>query len=168
MKSISVIVTLAVLVSGCSQPAQETSVQPEPVSLVSAWQVDFLDEFDTFNPENWQDQMIWVNNEDQCYVPNNQFSTREVSDGTLKIRVVDLGEKRPCENMDKHGKQHHDTQYVAGRIASKNLKEFVKGKWTARLKVEDSGQSGMFPAWWLLGAYNNEPPVQEVKLFVGQ
>jgi beta-glucanase (GH16 family) len=50
---------------------------------------------------------------------------------------------------------------VAGRIASKNRKEFVKGRWTARLRVENSGQSGMFPAWWLLGALNNEPPVQE-------
>ena len=57
--------------------------------------------------------------------------------------------------------RHPDTQYVAGRIASRNRKEFVKGKWTARLKVEDSGQAGMFPAWWLLGARNNEPPVQE-------
>ena len=92
---------------------------------------------------------------------DNQFNTREVSNGTLKLRVVDLGEKRPCDNIDKFGKKHPDTQYVAGRIASKNRKEFIKGKWTARLKVENSGQPGMFPAWWLLGAYNNEPPVQE-------
>lgn len=126
-----------------------------------SWQVDFFDDFDSFEAGNWQDQMLWVNNEDQCYVPNGMFNTREVSDGTLKLRVVDLGEKRPCDNLDKTGKVHPDTQYVAGRIASKNLKEFVKGKWTARLKVENSGQAGMFPAWWLLGARNNEPPVQE-------
>ena len=50
---------------------------------------------------------------------------------------------------------------MAGRIASKNRREYVQGKWTARLRVENSGQDGMFPAWWLLGAYNNEPPVQE-------
>ena len=31
----------------------------------------------------------------------------------------------------------------------------------ARLKVENSGEPGMFPAWWLLGAFNNEPPVEE-------
>ncbi|NNL56389.1 MAG: family 16 glycosylhydrolase, partial [Pseudomonadales bacterium] len=28
-------------------------------------------------------------------------------------------------------------------------------------RVENSGQPGMFPAWWLLGALNNEPPVEE-------
>ena len=88
-------------------------------------------------------------------------NTREVSNGTLKLRVIDLGEKRPCDNLDKTGKKQADTQYVAGRIASKNRKEFVKGKWTARLKVENSGQPGMFPAWWLLGAQNNEAPVEE-------
>ena len=50
---------------------------------------------------------------------------------------------------------------MAGRIASKNRQEFIQGKWTARLRTRGSGQPGMFPAWWLLGARNNEPPVQE-------
>jgi beta-glucanase (GH16 family) len=103
----------------------------------------------------------WVNNETHCYVPDNEFGTREVSDGSLKIKVVNIDEKVSCDNFDKHGKQHPDTQYVAGRIASKNRKEFVKGKWTARLKLLSNGEASMFPAWWLLGAQNNEPPVQE-------
>ncbi len=148
------------LLFACSQPSMDEDGEGEQHEAGS-WQVDFFDDFDSFEAGNWQDQMLWVNNEDQCYVPNGMFNTREVSDGTLKLRVVDLGEKRPCDNLDKTGKVHPDTQYVAGRIASKNLKEFVKGKWTARLKVENSGQAGMFPAWWLLGARNNEPPVQE-------
>ena len=157
MKSISTIIALALVLCACSGPENN-----QKEGVVSGWQVDFVDEFDTFNPQNWQDQMIWVNDEDQCYVPDNQFNTREVSEGTLKIRVIDLGEKRSCDNLDKTGKQHPDTQYVAGRIASKNRKEFVKGKWTGRLRVENSGQSGMFPAWWLLGAFNNEAPVEEL------
>ncbi len=61
----------------------------------------------------------------------------------------------------KPARNNRTLNNVAGRIASKNRKEFVKGKWTARLRVENSGQAGMFPAWWLLGARNNEPPVQE-------
>jgi beta-glucanase (GH16 family) len=125
------------------------------------WTTDFFDDFETFNLDNWRDQILWVNEEDQCYVRDGKFNTREVSDGTLKLRVVDLGEKRTCDNNDKHGRQHYDTQYVAARISSKNRQEFVKGRWTARLRVANSGQDGMFPAWWLLGAYNNEPPVEE-------
>ncbi|MEM7360044.1 MAG: glycoside hydrolase family 16 protein [Pseudomonadota bacterium] len=125
------------------------------------WVTDFFDDFDSFNPDNWQDQMLWVNNEEQCYVPDNQYGTREVSDGTIKLKVINIGEEKECSNVDKFGKTHPPTKYVAGRIASKNRKEFVKGKWTARLKTWGNGQPGMFPAWWLLGAQNNEPPVQE-------
>lgn len=125
------------------------------------WEIDFLDEFETFNPDNWQDQRIWVNNETHCYVPDGKYNTREVSNGTLKVRVVKLEEEITCDNMSKYGEQHPPTRYVAGRICSKNRKEFVKGKWTARLRLKPSGKASMFPAWWLLGAQNNEPPVQE-------
>ena len=158
------ILTIAALVFlqfmfGCKR---ETKKNKTTQKSTTHWQVDFFDDFDTFNEDNWQDQMIWVNNENQCYVPDGQFKTREVSDGSLKLRVVDLGEKRSCDNLDvKTGVKHPDTQYVAGRIISKNRKEFIKGKWTARLKVQNSGQPGMFPAWWLLGALNNEPPVED-------
>lgn len=146
------------LVFGCKNEKKENK-STEPVT--QTWKVDFLDEFDTFNSDNWQDQRIWVNNENHCYVPDGEFGTREVSDGTLKIKVVKIDEKRPCDNLDKHGKQHPATEYVAGRICSKNRKEFVKGRWTARLKLSSNGEASMFPAWWLLGAQNNESPVQE-------
>ena len=160
MKAVLPLIAMALSLFACSQYAINEGDGSEQHGA-GGWRIDFFDDFDSFDPDNWQDQILWVNNEDQCYVRDNLFNTREVSNGTLKLRVVDLGQKRPCDNVDKFGKKHPDTQYVAGRIASKNRKEFVKGKWTARLKVENSGQPGMFPAWWLLGARNNEPPVQE-------
>jgi glucosylceramidase len=148
--------------------SQETSVtiparamQTLLHQLPGGWTTDFFDDFDTFNADNWQDQMIWVNNEKQCYVPDNKFGTREVSDGTLKVKVVNIGNKQACDNCDKKGDQHPETEYAAGRICSKNKKEFVKGRWTARLRMIGNGKDGMFPAWWILGAQNNEPPVQE-------
>jgi beta-glucanase (GH16 family) len=144
--------------TACTPPAadQRTSTDTTP-----EWVIDFFDDFDTFDPESWQDQLLWVNDEDQCYVRDGAHGTREVSDGTLKVRVVDLGEPLECDNLSKFGDVHPPTQYVAGRITSKNRREFVKGRWTARLRVQNSGQAGMFPAWWLLGARNNEPPVEE-------
>ena len=68
----------------------------------SEWNIDFFDDFDSFNNDNWQDQRIWVNNEKQCYVPDNQYNTREVSDGTLKIRLRNIEDDIVCDNMDKH------------------------------------------------------------------
>lgn len=155
MKIIAFIIAMILLLPAYAEDKESTAAESK------GWVVDFLDDFDTFNSRNWQDQILWVNDEDQCYLRDGAHNTREVSDGSLKLRVVDLGEKRPCDNLNKAGERHPDTQYVAGRIASKNLQEFARGKWTARLKAEDSGQPGMFPAWWLLGALNNEPPVQE-------
>lgn len=153
---------LATAVSlGQAMSFAQTPTDTRPAET-EVWQVDFFDDFDDFNTDNWQDQILWVNNEDQCYVRDNELGTREVSDGTLKLRVVDLGAKRPCDNLNKAGEKHPDTRYIAGRIASKNRQEFSRGKWTAKLRVENSGQPGMFPAWWLLGARNNEPPVEEV------
>ena len=161
---------LTVASLGCRKPvAPEPAVQPlgEAASATGtpaaegSWEVDFFDDFDRFDADTWRDQILWVNNEDQCYVRDGAHGTREVSDGTLKLRVVDLGEPRPCDNVDKHGENHPDTRYVAGRIHTKNRVELSRGRWTARLRVPASGTPGMFPAWWLLGARNNEPPVEE-------
>ena len=147
---------LSTTVLADAAPTESRQGDKEPV-----WKTDFFDDFDRFEPDNWQDQILWVNSEDQCYVRDGKYDTREVSNGTLKLRVIDLGEKRACDNLTKKGEQHPPTQYVAGRITSKNRQEFSRGKWTARLRVENSGQPGMFPAWWLLGARNNEPPVEQ-------
>jgi beta-glucanase (GH16 family) len=142
---------------------QSVAAQPngQGTQVAGSWKVDFFDDFDSFNPANWQDQQIWVNEEKHCYVPDGKFGTREVSDGTLKIRLINLGEKYTCTMLSKSGEVRPPVEYVSGRIISKNRQEFIKGKWTARLRVPDNGQPGMFPAWWLLGAQNNEPPVDE-------
>ncbi|WP_425422778.1 glycoside hydrolase family 16 protein [Phaeodactylibacter xiamenensis] len=153
------LLVLAQLVFSCKESSPKNNTAQDMSD--DTWEVDFQDDFETFNPDNWQDQRIWVNNETQCYVPDGAFGTREVSEGTLKLKVVNVGEQRPCDNFDKHGNQHPPTEYVAGRICSKNRKEFIKGRWTARLKLSCNGEASMFPAWWLLGAQNNEPPVQE-------
>ena len=116
----TVLLPVMLLSYGCSHRA---SGPEKPVT--GSWQTDFFDDFDSFDNDNWQDQMIWVNNEFHCYVPDNQFGTREVNAGSLKIRVVNVGELQTCNNLDKHGKQHPDTQTVAGRIVGKNRQEFV-------------------------------------------
>ena len=103
MKNTTSIIALTMLVSACSPNASQEPVKEKQANELSGWQLDFLDEFDSFNTENWQDQMLWVNSEDRCYIPNNQFNTREVSESTLKLRVIDLGEERPYDNMSKEG-----------------------------------------------------------------
>jgi beta-glucanase (GH16 family) len=157
-----------------------TSVGTESVASASealTYTQDFFDGFDgtSLNGANWQDQYVWVNNEGQCYDnyynEGGQHKTVDVSGGSLKLRVVDSGSVTNCDNWDKNGAKHPNTRYKGGRIASKNRKEFARGRFTARLKLYSwttgnaygaaSGLSNMFPAWWLLGYRNNENPVQE-------
>ena len=159
---IKIVLRLIVVIFGYASIACSTSTSKnKSLNTEETWKIDFFDDFNSFESENWQDQRIWVNNEKQCYVPDGNFGTREVSEGTLKLKVVNIGSEYECDNLDKFGKKHPNTNYVAGRIASKNRKEFVKGKWTARLRVVGGSQKSMFPAWWILGAQNNESPVQE-------
>ena len=159
---IKIVLRLIVVIFGYASIACSTSTSKnKSLNSEEIWKIDFFDDFNSFESENWQDQRIWVNNEKQCYVPDGNFGTREVSEGTLKLKVVNIGSEHECDNLDKYGKKHPNTNYVAGRIASKNRKEFVKGKWTARLRVVGGSQKSMFPAWWILGAQNNESPVQE-------
>ena len=117
MKKIKIVllIVLILAVSSCfnSNNKEKTS---------NIWKVDFFDDFDNFNSENWQDQRIWVNNEKQCYVPDGNFGTRKVEDGLLKLKVINIGEEYYCDNLDKFGNKHPNTNYVAGRIASKNRK----------------------------------------------
>jgi len=155
------LIAFSILFMNFTSSNKETSTTNVETDPSDPWEIDFFDDFNNFNSNNWQDQRIWVNNEKQCYVPDNEFGTREVSNGTLKLKVINVGKKQDCDNVDKHGKKHPDTEYIAGRIASKNRKEFIKGKWTARLRLQGKSQPSMFPAWWILGAQNNEPPVQE-------
>ncbi|HEV3191998.1 MAG TPA: hypothetical protein VGY54_15915, partial [Polyangiaceae bacterium] len=159
---------------------QGTVAEPEGTSSQSSaltWNQDFFDDFNgsSLDGNNWQDQILWVNNELQCYDngynENGQHKTVDVSNSTLNLRVINTGVVSNCNNWDKYGNQHPPTQYRGGRVATKNRKEFNQGRWTARLKLyswtygggygQASGLAGMFPAWWVLGARNNEAPVQE-------
>ena len=84
-----------------SMRVNSSQIKNDLATNASQWEVDFFDDFEHFDTNNWQDQRIWVNNEAQCYVPNNKFNTRELSHGTLKLKVVNTGEKQVCDNWDK-------------------------------------------------------------------
>ena len=85
--------------AACSVPEP---AGPAATAAGQAWEVDFFDDFERFDPGNWQDQLLWVNDEDQCYVRDGLHGTREVSDGTLKLRVVDLGQPDRFMNVLLH------------------------------------------------------------------
>ncbi|NNK11331.1 MAG: glycoside hydrolase family 16 protein, partial [Flavobacteriaceae bacterium] len=78
------LLTILALLFILSCKTKEKKEENKEAAEVAVWETDFLDDFDSFDPDNWQDQRIWVNNELQCYVPDGEFGTREVSEGSLK------------------------------------------------------------------------------------
>src|SRR5262245_31958509 len=121
----------AATVVGCSKNDRVAQSDRDPIAeqeqtasqseAVTTWTTDFFDDFlgTGLDPNNWQDQILWVNQELQCY--DNGYNeggsrkTVEVSNGALKLRVVNAGTSTSCANWDKNGVQHGPTQYRAGR-----------------------------------------------------
>ena len=143
MKSVNVVITsmLAIVIGSlqCTEKSKENIKK-------KGWLIDFIDEFEFFDDNNWQDQLLWVNEEDQCYVRDGKYNTREVSNGSLKLRLVKLNYEISCSsNVSKFGKYHPKTRYVSGRLASKNLQEFTGGRWTAKIKLKQAGKARISP-----------------------
>lgn len=119
MTSVYVVITfMSVIVIGslsCIEKSKENIKK-------KGWVIDFIDEFEFFDDNNWQDQLLWVNEEDQCYVIAGKYKNREVSNGSLKLRLGKLNIEISCSsNVSKFGKYHPKTRYVSGRLVSKNL-----------------------------------------------
>ena len=69
-KIITILITgiLGSLLIACStNPSKNKSLNSKEI-----WKIDFFDDFNSFESENWQDQRIWVNNE------NNVMSLMEI------------------------------------------------------------------------------------------
>jgi hypothetical protein len=175
---VALIAAGALAAAACAVSAAGPVPEQEGTASQSAalFYVDFRDDFNGggLDGNNWVNQdMVWVNGEPQCYEngynEGGQHKTIDVSGGTLKVRVVDHGSNYGCNNWDKNGAKHGDSRYRAGRIATKSKKEFAGGRWTANIKFytwkwaggtgSASGMANMFPAFWILGARNNEQPL---------
>ena len=94
---------------------------------ITNWVKDFEDQFNSFDTNNWAIQNVVENGEVQSISGANPT----VSGGVLSLKMVNN---------------------VGDRISSKGKKEFVRGKWVARIRLLSSGTSGMSPAFKLWGA----------------
>lgn len=116
-------------------------------------QVVFFDDFSgaELDRTKWNVRITGgtVNNEQQAYV-----------DSALTLGIVHGAASEGAENgalvlrphyspgfITKEGKKF---DFISGRIDSRNKFEFMYGTATARIKLTEG--SGLWPAWWVLGA----------------
>ena len=88
----------------------------------------------------------WGNQELQYYTDRTE--NVRVEDGNLVIEA----RKEKYDNRD----------YTSGRILSKGKKEFLYGKFEARIKFP--GGKGTWPAWWMMGGSMNWPACGEIDI----
>lgn len=88
----------------------------------------------------------WGNQELQYYTDRTE--NVRVEDGNLVIEA----RKEKYENRN----------YTSGRILSKGKKEFLYGKFEARIKFP--GGKGTWPAWWMMGGSMNWPACGEIDI----
>lgn len=128
---------LALVVSGIALPTKNAeSVQAADDGYELVWADEFngtaLDEsawtYETGNG-NWG----WGNGELQYYRKENV----SVSGGNLQIQAKREG--------------YGGCDFTSGRIITRSKKYFQYGKMEARIKVENGNQSGVWPAYWMLG-----------------
>lgn len=88
----------------------------------------------------------WGNRELQYYT--DRTDNLRVEGGNLVIEA----------RLEDYGNNH----YTSGRMQSKGKKEFLYGKFEARIKFP--GGKGTWPAWWLMGGKMNWPACGEIDI----
>ncbi len=103
----------------------------------------FVDEFDTFDTQNWSKESHpagWVNNELQTYSP---LKVTVGKDGNRSVLILTAERK--------------NGRITSGRINSQGKRSFKYGKIEAMIKLPKTG-SGLWPAFWMMGDNNKEWP----------
>lgn len=138
-KVLASVLTMAIIISGIAVIQNKPS---DVKAAVGDWELVWSDEFDgnALDTSVWSYEIGngdwgWGNGEVQYYT--NRTDNVKVSDGNLQI----------IAKRENYGGQ----KFTSGRILTKGKKAFLYGKMEARIKVENGNQSGVWPAYWMMG-----------------
>ena len=137
-KSLAAVLAIAIVVAGITYfPSVAKDVEAAP-NYDLVWSDEFngtkLDT-NTWSYEIGNGSWGWGNGEVEYYT--DREDNVKVSDGFLQI----------IAKRENYGGQ----EFTSGRIITKGKKYFKYGKMEARIKVENGNQSGVWPAFWMMG-----------------
>lgn len=151
-KGLACTMALIVSVSGIVISKNETT---DVNAAVGDWELVWNDEFNgtsldtgTWTYEIGNGNWGWGNGEAEYYT--NRTDNVQVSDGYLKI----------IAKKENYGGQ----KFTSGRIITKGKKSFKYGKMEARIRVENGNQSGVWPAFWMMGEKGGWPDCGELDI----
>lgn len=144
---LSASLVLGLILSSCSSPMASTSsasASATPKYVTSGYTLVWSDEFNTGtapDPTKWNYDIGtgtngWGNNELEYYTsrPQNIY----VANG--------------CLNIVAQKESYNGSSYTSARINTKGKFQFTYGKIVARIALSSGGRTGIWPAFWMLGA----------------
>ncbi len=150
--ALSCTLALAMTVSGIVIADKESA---DVNAAVGEWKLVWSDEFNgtsldtnTWSYEIGNGNWGWGNGEVEYYT--NRTDNVKVSDGYLQI----------IAKKENYGGQ----KFTSGRIISRGKKSFKYGKMEARIRVENGNQSGVWPAFWMMGEKGGWPDCGELDI----
>ena len=162
-----VAILLATLLAGCSPQAhvvddEVVASQWRAIPANDGWQLVWADEFNSgeLDRENWNVVVMPDphNNELQYYpgrIDGDPGANIWLEDGALVIEA--------------RREDYEHRQYTSGRINTKGKREFLYGRFEAR--IQQPGEVGLWPAFWLLGSNIDEvgwPACGEIDILEGK
>ena len=154
----SLVFVLVLMMTVCSAPRGIASEAPAPDS----WELIWQDEFDGpgLDGANWSIvRMPDPHNQELQYYPD-----RSVNSPGANVRVVD-----GTLIIEARREDFEHRRYTSARLNTKGKKEFLYGRFEARLKLP--AEVGMWPAFWMLGGNIDEvgwPACGEIDIMEGK
>jgi beta-glucanase (GH16 family) len=147
---------VAALLGACQIPLQTHDARM-PVATPEAGALLFEDEFNTGNLDRTKWNVVgpdfWVNNEQQAYIDSSD-TIRFLPAGSVTGSEGGVLVLKPQFRAGFKTPAGRTTDFVSGRIDTRDKFEFSYGRAAARIKMPAA--TGVWPAFWLLG--NGEWP----------
>lgn len=146
-----------------------TALQPGLTKVILRSPVEQVESYIAVR-HNWGDyQLVWSDEFDDDHldtevwdynIGGGGWGNRELqyyTDRTENVRVED-----GCLVIEALKEDYQNNHYTSGRILSRGKKEFLYGKFEARIKFP--GGKGTWPAWWMMGGRMNWPACGEIDI----
>lgn len=123
-----------------------------PVLVLADDPTLFFDDFDQGELDRSKWIVIgpgfWVNNEVQAYLDSSD-TIRLLPPGAVAGADNGVLELRPVYRPGFETPSGRTTDFISGRIETRDRFDFTHGRAAARIRMPDA--KGVWPAWWLLG-----------------
>lgn len=163
-KVISMITAIAIVVAGLQfSPAQNVNAAVTSGQGSGSWKLVWSEDFNQ-SVGSGVDTSIWNYDTGNGGWGNNEIQNYTTSRNNVYIADMSWDSQSSDGRCLAIKAQRENGQITSGRLTTKG-KQFAKyGKIECKMKVENGSQSGVWPAFWMMGEQGNWPNCGEIDI----